>query len=68
MVAGFGRTENGTYNDVKIKLDLPGFNWEQCNRVYQREFQGSLGPNELCAGGEKNKDSCGGDSGKYLFT
>lgn len=66
-VTGFGRTENGTSSDVKLKLDIVGFNWNQCNQVYMKKASISLIANQLCAGGDKDKDSCSGDSGEYLF-
>lgn len=64
IVTGFGRTENGTSSDVKLKLEILGFNWNQCNSVYQRKASVSLISNQLCAGGDRDKDSCSGDSGE----
>lgn len=53
IVAGFGRTENGTNSDVKLKLRVPGFDWDRCNNVYQRSrARTALTSTQLCAGGE----------------
>ncbi|XP_031619952.1 uncharacterized protein LOC116338681 [Contarinia nasturtii] len=62
-VSGFGRTENGTSSDVKLKLDINGFNWDRCNNLYGRR----LVHQQLCAGGIEGKDSCSGDSGGPLM-
>ncbi|XP_055323307.1 serine protease easter-like isoform X2 [Sitodiplosis mosellana] len=61
-VAGFGRTENGTLSDVKMKVEINGFNWNRCNDKYGRRLIAA----QLCAGGEEGKDSCSGDSGGPL--
>lgn len=65
IVAGFGRTENGRLSNFKLKLGVPGFNWDRCNSVYQQSTGVSLISTQMCAGGEKDKDSCTGDSGKF---
>lgn len=62
-LAGFGRTENGTSSDFKLKLDVPAVNWNRCHMKYEA-LSISLGDNEICAGGVTGKDSCDGDSGK----
>lgn len=66
-VAGFGRTENGKPSDVKLKLNLPGFNWNRCNSAYQQQTRISLVSTQLCAGGIADEDSCSGDSGGCIF-
>lgn len=67
VVAGFGRTKDQRSSDVKLKLEMSGFNWDQCNSIYQQITHVPLGSSQLCAGGENNKDSCTGDSGEYFF-
>lgn len=52
-------------SDVKLKLEVNGFNLGQCTNVYRRASI-SLGQNVLCAGGEEGKDSCSGDSGDLI--
>ncbi|XP_031619831.1 serine protease easter-like isoform X2 [Contarinia nasturtii] len=62
-VCGFGGTENGTSSDVKLKVEINGFNWDRCNNLYGRQ----LVTTQICAGGEHGKDSCSGDSGGPLM-
>lgn len=42
---------------VKLKVQLPIIDCSDAYAAY------NLGPGQLCAGGERNKDSCFGDSG-----
>ncbi|KOC63285.1 Serine protease easter, partial [Habropoda laboriosa] len=65
FVAGWGRTENRSSSNVKLKLSLPVFDKEQCKTIY-REVT-TLGYGQICAGGQKGKDSCQGDSGGPLM-
>lgn len=41
---------SATRSDVKLKLEVDGFNWDQCANVYRRAAV-VLGNNALCAGG-----------------
>ncbi|KAJ8925924.1 hypothetical protein NQ315_009776 [Exocentrus adspersus] len=66
-VAGWGQTENKSESAVKLKLDVPVKDNEVCNRAY-RIVDIALKPGQICAGGEKGKDSCKGDSGGPLMT
>lgn len=86
VVAGFGKTENGSLtfgffssilcclsknaifnssiacyciasrSDVKLKLEIEGFNLNRCNNVY-RLAGISLNNGQICAGGEEGKVS-----------
>ncbi|CAH1110126.1 unnamed protein product [Psylliodes chrysocephalus] len=65
-VAGWGRTENETISNFKLKLDVPFKENIQCSRTYSQVGL-VLSNAQLCAGGEKGKDSCKGDSGGPLM-
>lgn len=67
FVAGWGRTENRSSSDVKLKLSLSIADKEQC-RVTYRTAKISVGYGQMCAGGEAGKDSCRGDSGGPLMS
>ncbi|XP_014215631.1 melanization protease 1-like [Copidosoma floridanum] len=62
-VAGWGRTENRFESEVKLKVTLPPVDRNYCSQKYPREMVES----QICAGGEKGKDSCRGDSGGPLM-
>lgn len=61
----FDNCFSASRSEVKLKLEVNGFNLEQCAGVYRRASI-SLGTNILCAGGEEGKDSCSGDSGDLI--
>lgn len=67
FVAGWGKTENGSSSNVKLKVSLPFVNKQQCQLTYDN-VQVSLGYGQICVGGQKGKDSCRGDSGGPLMT
>lgn len=46
-------------SQVKLKVQVSGFNLEQCTDIYQRSAI-NLSARVLCAGGEDGKDSCRG--------
>ena len=46
-------------------VDLPLVSPTKCNAMYHENLFNSK--YQICAGGEKNKDSCGGDSGSPLM-
>lgn len=49
-----------------MKVNLPAVNWSECEDQYS--FMNiSLRETQICAGGEKGKDSCSGDSGGPLM-
>lgn len=67
FVAGWGKTENGTSSNIKLKLGLPLTDAEQCQSTYGNAGL-TLGYGQFCAGGQKGKDSCRGDSGGPLMS
>lgn len=73
-VSGWGRTDIFKDNlgpdvpsPIKLKLSLPYVDREQCSKTF-RAWQFTLGPGQMCAGGERAKDTCGGDSGSPLMS
>lgn len=65
-VVGWGKTETGRYSPVKLKLKVPIVSESNCNRMFNRAGV-NVRTSQLCAGGEKDKDSCNGDSGGPLL-
>lgn len=55
----------GAKSDVKLKVEVDGFNWNRCTKLY-RVTGISLIESQLCAGGQAGEDSCQGDSGGPL--
>ena len=69
QVAGWGATNERGRNpaDLLQYLDVKVKNAVQCKSVYE-ERGGIITPlQQMCAGGEKGKDSCVGDSGSALM-
>lgn len=69
VIAGFGKTETGSYSDVKLRLNVNGTSSEYCNAAYRkyRGYADDILPKQICAGGAMEKDSCNGDSGCPLM-
>ncbi|KAL3285737.1 hypothetical protein HHI36_000264 [Cryptolaemus montrouzieri] len=65
-VAGWGKTETKSESNIKLKVQVPVKSLRDCNYVYSSRVH--LENSQLCAGGEKGKDSCRGDSGGSLMT
>ncbi|KAF5271716.1 hypothetical protein FQA39_LY08039 [Lamprigera yunnana] len=65
-VSGWGKTENRSESNVKLKLDVPVVSNQNCSIVYRSESV-TISDSHLCAGGLKGRDSCKGDSGGPLM-
>nr|ACO15307.1 Serine protease easter precursor [Caligus clemensi] len=68
-VAGWGATtKRGTHPaDTLQFLEINVFNATQCLDVFRKRSSSVTPGNQICAGGEKNEDSCSGDSGSTLM-
>lgn len=66
QVVGWGKTETRSESEVKLKVALPLADTDECARSYE-EVRVTLGPGQFCAGGERDRDSCTGDSGGPLM-
>lgn len=66
----FDRTESdflsGMQSTVKLKVNVPVVSNADCTQKIRRS-QTMISNNQLCAGGEKEKDACKGDSGGPLM-
>lgn len=70
MAAGWGQTEKWFNSNIKMKVDLPLVDKDQCQNIYRRRrvsARRTISDFQLCAGGEPNKDTCAGDSGGPLM-
>lgn len=65
-VAGWGKTEDRSESDVKLKVVVPVVSNSQCANVYTRVRRG-ITNKQMCAGGVSGQDSCRGDSGGPLM-
>lgn len=60
VATGWGTTENMTTSNDLLKVNLPVVDNSRCQSVY---LSLKWTPNQFCAGGENNVDTCKGDSG-----
>lgn len=67
FVAGWGKTENASESNIKLKLAIPVNAPEVCTKTYS-QANVQLGNGQICAGGKKGRDSCRGDSGGPLMS
>ncbi|KAF7276799.1 hypothetical protein GWI33_009770, partial [Rhynchophorus ferrugineus] len=65
-ISGWGKTETADSSSIKMKLSLPPFDYEECQRKFKL-LNLEIDDTQICAGGEKLKDSCAGDSGGPLM-
>ncbi|XP_075983210.1 serine protease ea-like isoform X2 [Anticarsia gemmatalis] len=65
VVAGWGVTEDGLQSPVLLSVSLPIIGTKECQDAYNGSLQ--IKETQICAGGVKDKDSCGGDSGGPLM-
>lgn len=65
-VAGWGKTETRSESNVKLKVKIPLVSNADCVRTYANAGL-QLGDGQICAGSQKGKDSCRGDSGGPLM-
>lgn len=66
VVAGWGRTEYSNSSPIKLKLRVPVVSPSQCLSRF-RTAGVTVQKTQLCAGAERGKDSCNGDSGGPLM-
>jgi len=66
-VAGWGKTEYSNSSPVKLKLKVPVKSPSSCANRF-RTAGVNIGETQLCAGAERNRDSCNGDSGGPLMS
>ncbi|XP_022211190.2 transmembrane protease serine 9 [Drosophila obscura] len=65
-VAGWGKTEELSSSNLKLKAAVEGTRMDDCQAVYNRQDI-MLEDTQMCAGGKEGIDSCRGDSGGPLI-
>ncbi|XP_017849680.1 serine protease easter [Drosophila busckii] len=65
-VAGWGKTEELSASNLKLKAAVDGVTLDECQSVYTRQSI-VLENTQMCAGGQEGVDSCRGDSGGPLI-
>lgn len=67
VVSGWGVTENFTTSNLKLKLNVPIVQIDECSEKYQKSGV-IISDSHLCAGGQRLRGTCQGDSGGPLVT
>ncbi|XP_018563883.1 serine protease 7 [Anoplophora glabripennis] len=65
-LSGWGRTEHGSRSEVKMNVEIAPFDREECKKKFSSKKIAII-DTQICAGGERQKDSCAGDSGGPLM-
>ncbi|CAH1954515.1 unnamed protein product [Acanthoscelides obtectus] len=65
-VAGWGKTERTQRSPVKLKVQIPIADSDTCRNVFSRAGIRLRGT-QICAGGERGKDSCTGMSSTDVY-
>ncbi|XP_059050732.1 phenoloxidase-activating enzyme-like [Achroia grisella] len=69
-VAGWGAYNQTTRkSNIKLYVRVPFVDMQECKTIYNQPklAEAELWSKQICAGGEKNRDSCKGDSGGPLM-
>ncbi|XP_060524967.1 phenoloxidase-activating factor 1-like [Cylas formicarius] len=65
-LSGWGKTETKDSSPIKLKVDINPFSMSECKEKFSF-LDLEVDETQVCAGGEKMKDSCNGDSGGPLM-
>ncbi|RLN61238.1 hypothetical protein BBJ29_001607 [Phytophthora kernoviae] len=66
-ILGWGKTEDGTYSRTLQSVDVKIITNEECKVQYVNYVDQDITEEKMCAGTEKGKGTCRGDSGGPLF-
>ncbi|XP_063698018.1 serine protease easter-like [Culicoides brevitarsis] len=64
-VVGWGKTETRSQSNIKLKVKIRGVDLNTCSARFQPVRR--VIDTQVCAGGDRGKDSCRGDSGGGLI-
>ncbi|KAJ3654559.1 hypothetical protein Zmor_013738 [Zophobas morio] len=67
-LSGWGKTKTENETSIKMKVSIPPYPHHNCTKKYSKlKVPMKIIDKQLCAGGQRNKDSCAGDSGGPLM-